>query len=107
MLGELPIEKYITHNFENLDQTNDLVHQLHKGDCLRGVLHIQRDYRVPTAQDIRVESTSKVNGGYLKKVSHMSEVNKCQMSFYIFLPEDLPQQQRGKPFPTLYLLSSS
>ena len=49
MLGELPIEKYITHNFENLDQTNDLVHQLHKGDCLRGVLHIQRDYKVPTA----------------------------------------------------------
>ena len=38
--GELPIDKFITHNFEGLDKIEDLIHALHSGDCLRGVLKI-------------------------------------------------------------------
>jgi Zn-dependent alcohol dehydrogenase len=38
--GELPIDKFITHNFDGLDKIEDLIHALHGGDCLRGVLKI-------------------------------------------------------------------
>jgi len=40
LTGELPIYKYITHNFDGLDKIEDLIHALHGGDCLRGVLRI-------------------------------------------------------------------
>jgi len=105
LLGELPIDSYITHNFGNLDKVNDLVDVLHQGSCLRGVLRIQNDYQTPESGKVRVDSTVKVCGGYLKKVKHWSECNQCEMTFYIFLPEDAPQQQRGAPYGALYFLS--
>jgi len=37
MSGELPIDQYITHNFSGVDKTNDAVHALHSGTCLRAV----------------------------------------------------------------------
>merc|ERR1712160_81308 len=40
MLGELPIDKFITHNFTGLEKVQELVDALHSGDCLRGVLQI-------------------------------------------------------------------
>ena len=44
MLGELPINKYVTHTFDNLEKVNDLVGVLHEGSCLRGIIKIQNDY---------------------------------------------------------------
>ena len=38
--GELPIDNFITHNFDGLDKIEELIHTLHGGDCLRGVLKI-------------------------------------------------------------------
>ena len=105
LLGEMPIHKYCTHSFEGLGKVNDLVHQLHSGDCLRGVLRIQGDYQMPTAPAITVVSTVKFCGGYLKKIKHRSACNDCDMHFYIFLPEDAPKQQRGRPYAALYFLS--
>ena len=40
LLGELPISDYVTHTFNGLDKVNDLVHMMHQGSCLRGVLNI-------------------------------------------------------------------
>ena len=40
LLGELPLDKYVTHEFEGLDKVNDLVHTMHEGSCLRGVVKI-------------------------------------------------------------------
>ena len=38
MKGELPIDHFITHNFKGVDQTNEAIHALHSGDCLRAVV---------------------------------------------------------------------
>ena len=40
LLGELPIQDYVTHTFDGLDNINDLVHTMHEGACLRGVINI-------------------------------------------------------------------
>jgi S-(hydroxymethyl)glutathione dehydrogenase/alcohol dehydrogenase len=40
LLGELQILDYVTHTFNGLDKVNDLVHTMHQGSCLRGVLNI-------------------------------------------------------------------
>lgn len=40
MLDELPIEKYVTHTYDGLEKVNELVHTMHEGQCLRGVVKI-------------------------------------------------------------------
>ena len=40
LLGEMPVDKYITHTFEGLEKIQDLVDALKSGNCLRGVLKI-------------------------------------------------------------------
>ena len=36
--GALPIDHYITHVFKGVEGTNDAIHALHSGDCLRAVV---------------------------------------------------------------------
>ena len=36
--GELPIDHYVTHEFEGVEKTNDAIHALHGGSCLRAVV---------------------------------------------------------------------
>lgn len=36
--GELPIDHYVTHEFEGVDKINDAIHSLHEGGCLRAVV---------------------------------------------------------------------
>lgn len=38
MKGEIPIDQYITHNFDGVEKTNDAIHALHSGTCLRAVV---------------------------------------------------------------------
>ena len=38
MSGELPIDLYITHNFDGVTTTNQAIDALHSGDCLRAVV---------------------------------------------------------------------
>jgi hypothetical protein len=104
LIGELPIDNYITHNFEGLDKIEDLIHALHSGDCLRGVLKIG-NYELKSSPSIQLVSNQKCFGGYLKTVKHWSEVNQCQMTFSIYLPDDEVNKQRGEPVPTLYHLA--
>lgn len=42
LLGELGLKKFITHEFEGLEKVNDLVHTMHEGACLRGVVNINQ-----------------------------------------------------------------
>lgn len=102
--GELPIDKFITHNFEGLDKIEDLIHALHSGDCLRGVLKIGA-YEVHEKPKIEIISNQKVHGGCIKTLKHWSVVNNCYMTFSIFLPENEVNKQRNEPYPTLYYLA--
>jgi S-(hydroxymethyl)glutathione dehydrogenase/alcohol dehydrogenase len=38
LTGELPIDHFITHVFKGVDGTNDAIHALHSGECLRAVV---------------------------------------------------------------------
>lgn len=38
MSGELPIDQFITHEFQGVDKTNDSIEALHSGTCLRAVV---------------------------------------------------------------------
>lgn len=38
MSGDLPIDQYITHRFQGVEQINDAIDALHSGDCLRAVV---------------------------------------------------------------------
>ena len=38
MKGELPIDAYITHEFNGVEKTNDAIEALHGGGCLRAVV---------------------------------------------------------------------
>lgn len=40
--GELPVEKFITHKIENLENVNEAIHALHGGKCLRAVVEINK-----------------------------------------------------------------
>lgn len=38
MDGKLPIDHFVTHEFDGVEKTNDAIHALHSGDCLRAVV---------------------------------------------------------------------
>lgn len=40
LLNEMPISKYITHNYDGLEKVQELVDALHSGSCLRGIVKI-------------------------------------------------------------------
>lgn len=54
---------------------------------------------------IKVKDSVKLASGTLKTVQHWSEVNNCEMTFNLFLPEDRINHQRNEPFPVLYFLA--
>lgn len=39
MRGELPIDHFITHNLQGIEQTNEAFSILHSGDCIRVVVN--------------------------------------------------------------------
>ena len=104
LLGELPLDKYVTHEFEGLDKVNDLVQTMHEGSCLRGVVKIN-EFQTEAPEKISVVKTEKTRGGFIKTVKHWSKCNNCEMTFMIFLPEDQVNRQRCEPYPAIYFLS--
>lgn len=38
MAGTLPIDHYVTHEFQGIETINDAMHVLHAGKCLRSVV---------------------------------------------------------------------
>ena len=57
LLGELPLTKYITHEFDGLDKVNDLVTTMHGGECLRGVVKINEFQGQAAPDQIKVTNT--------------------------------------------------
>ena len=105
LLGELPVDKFLTHQFDGLDKVNELVHTMHEGSCLRGVVNINAYDSIFKPLEIRITSSVKSAGGVVKTVEHWSNVNKCKMTFSILLPEDFVEQQRCEAYPAIYFLS--
>ena len=103
MRDELPIDDYVTHTFKGIENVNKSIDALHSGDCLRAVVEIS-DFKLASEPPkfAQVENV-KVHGGYLKKVKHYSESNKCDMTFSIFIPENV--SRTSPPPPVLYFLS--
>ena len=46
LLNELPLSKYVTHDFDGLEKVNELVNVMHGGECLRGVVKINESYEL-------------------------------------------------------------
>lgn len=104
LLNEMPIDKYVTHEFDGIEKIQELIDALHSGKCLRGVLKIGK-YELKAKPDIETLKTEKTFGGYIKQVRHWSESNQCQMKFSIFMPEDEVPKMRCDKFPVIYHLS--
>ena len=51
----------------------------------------------------KLKSNVKMEGGFMKQLSHWSEANQCEMTFSVFLP-DLKDRFDAPP-PVLYYLS--
>ena len=102
MRGEMPLDNYITHKYNGLENVNSAIDALHSGTCLRAVIHISdsglEPVRLPT-----LKQNTRLEGGWLKKLSHWSDVCQCEMTFSVFLPDF--KSRKAAPPPVLYFLS--
>jgi len=101
MRGEMDLDPYITHTFQGLENVNESISALHSGDCLRAVIRIS-DSGLTPARTIKFKGNIRLDGGWLKQVSHWSDCCNCEMTFSIFLPD--PQERNSPPPPVLYYL---
>jgi len=102
MRGEMALEPYITHTYNGLEHVNESIDALHGGSCLRAVVQISDSGLKPQALP-KLKGNVKVEGGWMKRLSHWSEACQCEMTFSVFLPD---QQSRTAPLPpVLYYLS--
>ncbi len=103
MTGEMTLDPFITHTFEGLEGVNGAIEALHGGNCLRAVVQIAHNDLKPLEALPKLKSSVKVEGGFMKQLTHWSESCQCEMTFSIFLPE---KKQRGDADPAvLYYLS--
>ena len=100
--GEMPLDPFITHKITGLENVNSAIDALHSGTCLRAVIHISdsglEPVRLPT-----LKQNTRLEGGWLKKLSHWSDVCQCEMTFSVFLPDF--KSRKAAPPPVLYFLS--
>merc|ERR1719193_645460 len=102
MRGEMALEPYITHTFQGLDKVNDSIHALHSGECLRAVLHIGES-GLEQVKLPKLKGNVKVEGGFMKQLTHWSEATQSEMTFSVFLPT--PASRTAPLPPVLYYLS--
>jgi len=102
MRGEMALDPYITHTFKGLENVNASIDALHSGDCLRAVVQIGES-GIPTSKLPKLKGNVRVNGGWMKQLSHWSDVCNCEMTFSVFLPDQL--ERKSPPPPVLYYLS--
>merc|ERR1719397_1371327 len=102
MRGEMPLEPYITHEIQGLENVNCAIDALHGGECLRAVVHISESGLSP-AKLPKLKGNVRVEGGWMKQLSHWSEACNCEMTFSVFLPDQ--QSRTAPPPPVLYYLS--
>eukprot|EP00094_Tigriopus_californicus_P011069 TCALIF_10680-PA protein Name:"Similar to frmA S-(hydroxymethyl)glutathione dehydrogenase (Synechocystis sp. (strain PCC 6803 / Kazusa))" AED:0.06 eAED:0.06 QI:0/0.5/0.6/0.8/1/1/5/194/709 len=102
MRGEMTLEPYVTHQIEGLSRVNQAIEALHSGSCLRAVVKIAKS-EVPLAPLPSLKGNVKLEGGYLKQLTHWSPSTQCDMTFSIFVPQ--PKTRFTAPPPVLYYLS--
>ena len=98
----MTLDPYITHTFQGLSGVNGAIEALHGGTCLRAVVQIASS-GMPLAKLPTLKGNVKVEGGYMKQVTHWSEATQCNMTFSIFLPERKERKEADPP--VLYYLS--
>merc|ERR1719357_83012 len=86
MRGEMALEPFITHKFQGLENVNKSIDALHSGECLRAVVHIS-DSGLSPSKLPKLKGNVRVEGGWMKQLSHWSEANQCEMTFSVFLPD--------------------
>ncbi|EAR92957.1 S-(hydroxymethyl)glutathione dehydrogenase/class III alcohol dehydrogenase (macronuclear) [Tetrahymena thermophila SB210] len=105
--GELPIQKYITHEIKGLQNVNQAIDALHSGKCLRAVVHINErpDFNKEQVSKLvpRVYSNARSHNGWVKRVKHYSESLQCEMQFSIYIPDK--KSRNAQLPPVLYYLS--
>ena len=103
MRNELPIDDYITNEYNGIQDVNKTVDALHGGECLRAVLHINElDYSSKSDAFTQKESV-RVCNGFLKRIQHYSKANDCTMTFSIYIPDE--KKRCATPPAVLYYLS--
>merc|ERR1711970_1619990 len=101
MRGEMALDPYITHTIKGLENVNGAIEALHSGSCLRAVVHITPN-PLETCKLPSLKGDVRVDGGWMKQLSHWSDCCNCEMTFSIFLPD--PQERNSHPPPVLYYL---
>jgi len=102
MRGEMALDPYVTHTYKGLEHVNESIDALHSGSCLRAVVQISDSGLTPQTLP-KLKGNVRVEGGWMKQLSHWSEACQCEMTFSVFLPD---QQSRTAPLPpVLYFLS--
>jgi len=102
MRGEMALEPFITHTIKGLENVNESIAALHSGKCLRAVVQISESKIAPSKLP-KLKGNIRVEGGWMKQLSHWSETCNCDMTFSIFLPD--PKSRTAPPPPVLYYLS--
>jgi S-formylglutathione hydrolase len=102
MRGEMDLDPYITHTHKGLAGVNQAIEDLHGGSCLRAVVQIS-DSGLPVERLPKLKGNVRVEGGWMKQVSHWSSSCQCEMTFSVYLP-DKPTRLSPPP-PVLYYLS--
>jgi len=102
MRGEMDLDPYITHTYKGLEHVNESIDALHSGTCLRAVVQIADTGLTPQVLP-KLKGNVRVEGGWMKQLSHWSESCQCEMTFSVFLP-DLADRKAPLP-PVLYFLS--
>merc|ERR1711963_1267872 len=104
MRGEMDVTPYITDKIDGLQNVNSSIEALHGGKCLGAVVNIAKS-PLPPIETIspKMKGNIRVEGGWMKQMTHWSEACNCEMTFSIFLPD---QRSRLDPAPpVLYYLS--
>lgn len=103
MRNEIPIDDYVTHTFQGIENVNKSIDALHSGECLRAVVHINSYALTGQAPKLTLKTCIKVNGGYLRQFEHWSTSNQCNMTFSIYIPE---QKDRFEAAPGVFYFLS-
>jgi len=104
MRGEMDVTPYITDKINGLHNVNSSIEALHAGKCLRAVVNIAKSPLPPNKTiSPKMKGNIRVEGGWMKQMTHWSKACNCEMTFSIFLPD---QRSRLDPAPpVLYYLS--
>ena len=68
MRDELNIDKFITHEYQGIENVMKLIDDLHSGDCLRAVVQMFDMKLGQSFPQFTQIGNNRVYGGYLKRI---------------------------------------